>query len=261
MWPKSNPWRRFEKTELIYAFMAHPPIPYAELETVFLGVGNTLVSMDYAWILDELAKRVVVVPFETLQRAEAASRPAISRAIAGEASTEGLTTFELYLKMIVTNLGVAPERRGVLVRDLVPVFRGPGREKLWSCVLPGVPEALEELRALGLRLVVVSNSDGSVEQVLGNLGLRPYLERVFDSHIVGYEKPDPRFFQHALDETDAKAATTLHIGDLYVADIKGGRAAGVHTALVDPFDDWEGVDCTRFRDLTEASEVIQEARS
>ena len=241
--------------------MTYPAIPYAQLETVFLDVGNTLVSMDYAWILDELAKRGVVVPIDALQRAEAASRPAISRAITGDASTEGLTTFELYLKTIVTKLGVAPERREKLVRELVPVFRGPGREKLWSYVLPGVPEALEELRALGLRLVVVSNSDGSVEQVLVNLGLRPYLERVFDSHIVGYEKPDPRFFQHALEATDAKAATTLHIGDLYAADIEGGRAAGVHTALVDPFDDWEGVDCIRFRDLTEASEAIQEARS
>ena len=241
--------------------MTYPPIPYAELETMFLDVGNTLVSMDYAWIADELAKRGVVVPFDRLQRAEAASRPTISRSIVGHASTEGLTTLELYLNTILTKLGVAPEQRGELVRELVPVFRGPGREKLWSYVLPGVPEALEELRALGLRLVVVSNSDGSVEQVLVNLGMRPYLERVFDSHIVGYEKPDPRFFQHALDETDANSATTLHIGDIYAADIEGGRAAGVHTALVDPFDDWEGVDCTRFRDLTEASKVIREARS
>ena len=249
------------KTELIYALMAYPPIPYAQLETVFLDVGNTLVSMDYDWILDALAKRGVDVSFETLKRAEAASRPALSRSIASEASTEDLTTFELYLKLIVSNLGVAPERSAVLVRELVPVFRGPGREKLWSTVLPGVPEALEELKALGLRLVVVSNSDGSVEQILINLGLRPYLERVFDSHIVGFEKPDPRLFQHALEATGAKAATTLHIGDLYSADIEGGRAAGVHTALVDPFDDWEGVDCTRFRDLTGASRAIQEARS
>ena len=114
--------------------MAYPPIPYAELETMFLDVGNTLVSMDYAWIADELAKRGVVVPFDRLQRAEAASRPTISRSIVGHASTEGLTTLELYLNTILTKLGVAPERRGELVRELVPVFRGPGREKLWSYV-------------------------------------------------------------------------------------------------------------------------------
>lgn len=241
--------------------MAYAPIPYAQLETVFLDVGNTLIAMDYAWIRDELAKRGVDVPLETVQRAEAASRPAISQAIAGKLSTEGLSTFELYLKTLVTKLGVAPDRRQTLVGELIPVFRGPGRERLWSYVLPGVPEALDELRALGLRLAVVSNSDGSVERVLIRQGLRSKLEWVFDSHLVGFEKPDPRLFRHALERTGARAATTLHIGDLYAADIEGGRAGGVHTALVDPFGDWDGVDCTRFRDLTEAARTIREARS
>ena len=176
-------------------------------------------------------------------RAEAASRPVISRAVAGERSTEGLSIFELYLSTILDNLGTSPDAIRVLVERLVPIFRGPGRERLWSYVLPGVPEALEQLQSLGRTLAVVSNSDGTVEQVLERQGLRPYLTAVFDSHIVGFEKPDPRFFRHALEATGARAETTLHVGDLYSADIEGGRAAGVHTALVDPFNDWKDVDC------------------
>jgi putative hydrolase of the HAD superfamily len=120
-----------------------------------------------------------------------------------------------------------------------------------------VPEALEQLRSLGRTLVVVSNSDGTVERVLEQQGLRHYLDAVFDSHIVGFEKPDSRFFLHALEATGARAETTLHVGDLYSADIEGGRAAGVHTALVDPFDDWDGVDCPRFKDLGAISRAFR----
>jgi len=213
--------------------------------------------MDYSWIRAEFERVGVAAEVETLMRAEASARPVISRAVAGEVSTEGLGTFELYLKTILVNLGVAPDGTGELIERLVPVFRGPGRERLWSHVLPGVPAALETLRSLGRTLAVVSNSDGTVERVLEEQGLRGYLDAVFDSHIVGFEKPDPKFFLYALEETGALAESTLHVGDLYSADIQGGRAAGVHTALVDPFGDWDGVDCPRFRDLEALSQTFR----
>jgi len=240
--------------------MAYPSIPYPELETIFLDVGNTLVSMDYAWIREELETRGVTVELETLRRAEAAARPVISRAIARRRSTEGRHTFSLYLKTILTKLTVPSSRISALSDELLPVFRGPGRERLWSCVLPGIPEALATLKSLGLRLVVVSNSDGTVERMLAAQGLRPYLDAVFDSHVVGFEKPDPRLFVHALEQTGARPETTLHIGDLYTADVEGGRAAGIHTALVDPYDDWADVECTRFPDLGAAARTIAAAR-
>ncbi len=232
-------------------------IPFRDIETVFLDVGNTLVSMDYLWIRDELANVGVSTELEVLTRAEAAARPVVSRAVAGEGSTEGLSIFALYLKTILSNLGMSSDSIPAVVESLVPIFRGPGRERLWSYVLPGVPEALERLKSLGLTLAVVSNSDGTVERILERQGLGRYLDAVFDSHIVGFEKPDPRFFRHALEATCARAETTLHVGDLYSADIEGGRAAGVHTALVDPFDDWDGVDCPRFKDLEALSRAFR----
>ena len=232
-------------------------IPFRDIDTVFLDVGNTLVSMDYHWIQDELSNVGISVGVDELMRAEAAARPIVSRAVSGEASTEGLDVFELYLKTILVNLKTSSEKTPDVIETLVPVFRGPGRERLWSHVLPGVPEALEELRSLGRTLAVVSNSDGTVERVLEQQGLRGYLDAVFDSHIVGFEKPDPKFFLHALEETEAQADSTLHVGDLYSADIEGGRAAGVRTALVDPYDDWDGVDCPRFKDLVELSRTFR----
>jgi putative hydrolase of the HAD superfamily len=235
--------------------MAPERLPFEELETIFLDVGNTLVSMDYAWISEEIAARGVEAGVERVRRAEAAARPVVSRAVAGEVSTEGLSMFSLYLKAILANLGV-DGRLETLVEELTSVFRGPGREKLWSSVLPGLPEALASMKELGLRLVVVSNSDGTVENVLTLQGLRPYLDAVFDSHLVGFEKPDPRIFLHALESTGSSPRTTLHVGDLYSADVEGGRAAGLHTALLDPFGDWEDVDCPRYPDLSSLAAVV-----
>ena len=69
------------------------------------------------------------------------------------------------------------------------------------------------------------------------------------NRIVGFEKPDPRIFHHALRVAGASPETTLHVGDLYDADVVGARAAGVHALLLDPFGDWPDVDCERATDL------------
>lgn len=237
-------------------------IPFAHLETIFLDVGNTLVSMDYTWIAEELAKQGVVVELDRLEREEARARPVVSRSLSNREnpSTETTSTFEIYLGAILKNLGFE-EREAAAIRDqLVPVLRGPGRERLWSRVIPGVPEALKRMRSMDLKLVVVSNSDGSVERVLEGLGLAEHLSAVFDSHVVGFEKPDPRFFHHALEKSGAHPETTLHVGDLYDADVLGGRDAGIHVALIDPYDDWGDVDCLRFTELSELEAAIIERR-
>ncbi len=238
-----------------------PPetVPFRSLETVFLDVGNTLISMDYRWIAEELEARGIEADEQRVHRAEAASRPELSRSLAERTTTEGVGTFSLYMTLILRNLGLSGDLSPV-VSQLVPVFRGPGSERLWTRVLPGVPDALALLRELGLELVAVSNSDGSAEAVLERVGLRPLLEDVFDSHVVGFEKPDPRIFFRALEKTGAAADTTLHVGDLYDADIEGGRAAGLHTVLLDPFGDWESADCPRYRDVSSLARAIATAR-
>ena len=68
-------------------------------------------------------------------------------------------------------------------------------------------------------------------------GLRPYLTRVIDSAIAGYEKPTDGFIE-ALRLSGATAARTLHVGDLYRADVTGARAAGVDVVMLVPHRDW-----------------------
>jgi len=239
-------------------------IPFDRIDTVFLDVGNTLVSIDFGRVAAELAARGVPVTTEVLQRAEAASRPEMSRRLAGEPWREPEEPFVVYLRGIVARLEqahvVADGRLRELVIDLVPALRGERASDLWRAVMPRVPEALARLKRLGLRLAAVSNSDGTAEQMLEETGLRSFLDAVVDSAIVGFEKPDPRIFEHTLRLVGAAAASTLHVGDLYDADVVGARRAGLHALLLDPFDDWAGVDCARAPDLAALAGSFEEAR-
>ncbi len=241
-------------------------IPYESLDVIFLDVGNTLLSIDFERVVDELGARGIQCGVHELCRAEAAARPSISERIAGRAKPEGETTFRFYVGSVLQELpparALSAEQRAALVVELAAVLRVPGQSnRLWCRVIPGVPEALERLRAAGLRLSVVSNSDGSVETALAEQQLRHFFEAVHDSHWVGYEKPDPRIFQHALARAGVDAARTLHVGDLYAADVAGARAAGIHPLLLDPFSDWAHVDCERQPDLAAVVEAVLAARA
>ncbi len=241
------------------------PIPLDRIETLFLDAGNTLVSVDFAWVQFELEVLGESVDPVRLERAEAAARPRISRRLLRETEDDGqqigAAYFEEVLEQFVLLGGGLSARPEALAAQLMPILRAPGQtQRLWSRVLPGVPEALSRLVEAGFRLAVVSNSDGTVESGLRDRGLREFFGAVVDSARVGYEKPDPRIFEHALRVSGAEPATTLHVGDLYDADILGARAAGIHAALLDPFDDWDHVDCQRFRDVSELQVALCAAR-
>ena len=240
-------------------------IPWAEIEAVFIDAGNTLVSIDFDRVAAELAELGHACAPEALRRAEAAARPAVSRFVAARASTEGEDTFRFYLGSLLAGVApVAAAGPGAIGRaaDALAVrLRFPGESfRLWRQVLPRVPEALASLRAQGLPLVVVSNSDGTIERGLELAGLRGYFSAVVDSARVGVEKPDPRIFEHAIRHSGVSGERALHVGDLYDADVAGARAAGVHAVLLDPFGDWDGVDCERAADLGAVAERLRVAR-
>jgi len=228
------------------------------VDAIFLDVGNTLVSMDFALLCDVLATHGVSGTPEMLARAEAATRPALSRFLAAPARAGWHDTFTFYIDGMLARLGgVAAGTRDVLAPRLAVEIRAKiPTQRLWSAVLPGVPEALAQLRAAGLTVVAVSNSDGTVEQGLETFGLRQYLHHVVDSAVVGAEKPDVAIFHHALALAGAAPERTLHVGDLYAVDVLGARAAGLHALLLDPHGDWTDVDCDVVADVPALAAAI-----
>jgi putative hydrolase of the HAD superfamily len=233
------------------------PFRRAQLDAVFLDAGNTLITFDHALVCGMLAEEGVDATPAELGRAEAAARPAVSRFLADGISSEVRDTFTFYVTRMLARLGHdGPDAAALAQRLVVRLRREVPTQRLWSQILPGVPEALRALRADGLRLVVVSNSDGTVEEGLTAMGLRALVDGVVDSAVVGVEKPDPGIFRHALELSGAQPGRVLHVGDLHAVDVLGARAAGLHAVLLDPHGDWDDVDCARTADLPSLVEAL-----
>jgi len=98
---------------------------------------------------------------------------------------------------------------------------------------PDAPPALTELRALGLRLVCVSNWDYSLPEVLERVGIRGGLDGVVTSAATGARKPDPRIFRAALELAGCAAGEAIHVGDTVAEDVDGARAAGIEALLIE----------------------------
>jgi HAD superfamily hydrolase (TIGR01549 family) len=93
--------------------------------------------------------------------------------------------------------------------------------------------ALAELRSMGLRLVVVSNWDASLPDVLDEVGLGRLVDHVVVSALAGCSKPDVRIFEAALNAARCSADEALHVGDSPDQDLRGAGAAGIRAVLVD----------------------------
>ena len=98
---------------------------------------------------------------------------------------------------------------------------------------PEVPGALATLRAAGWALVVVSNWDVSLDEVLVETGLRERVDGVVASVAVGAPKPARAAFDRGLELAGAAPGAAWHVGDDLEADVGGARAAGLRPVLVD----------------------------
>jgi putative hydrolase of the HAD superfamily len=94
-------------------------------------------------------------------------------------------------------------------------------------------EALLAVRARGVRVVVVSNWDVSVLEVLELTGLAPLLDGAVCSAVVGAAKPEPAIFEQALAIAGVAAPEALHVGDSPTEDVLGALAAGIEPVLID----------------------------
>ena len=97
---------------------------------------------------------------------------------------------------------------------------------------PDVVPALRELRARGLRLIVVSNWDHSLHERLDETGIAALVDGAVASAEFGHAKPDAAIFAHAVELAGVPPEAALHVGDSPDADVAGALAAGLRAVLV-----------------------------
>jgi putative hydrolase of the HAD superfamily len=188
----------------------------------------------------------VPITAAALDRSVGAATRAVEGAAGVAAERSDRQRARVYLEALFTGAGVPAARMDEVALTLQRLHQD---WHLWCRTMPGTTEALDRLRAAGLRLAVVSNSDGRVEEALEAAGIRDRFDVILDSALVGVEKPDPAIFRAALTALAVAPHEALFVGDLYDVDVVGARAAGIEAVLLVPEADASGPECRRVASL------------
>jgi len=213
------------------------------ITTIFFDVGGTLIHPDIARLIEPLLQQVQPQA-EHLAAAECAAKRAQLRhgdgwrpeEAAGPGTHAGPVNkgyWQVFFETLLDQLDCGRELLATLTARA-------GNSDYWSRVDPSAAATLKHLRS-EFRLAVISNADGRIDAVLERAGLHHFFEIIVDSGLAGYEKPDPRIFQAALQQMAAQPAHSVYVGDVYAIDYCGARNAGMHAVLLDPngvYRDW-----------------------
>ena len=101
--------------------------------------------------------------------------------------------------------------------------------EIYEDVLP----ALEELAARGFRMILTSNWDRRLPDLLERLDLLRRFEGLVFSAEVGFEKPHRAMFHALLESLDLGATEVVHVGDRKLDDVEGAEAVGIAALLLD----------------------------
>lgn len=118
-------------------------------------------------------------------------------------------------------------------------------------VPPEIPQTLQVLQEIGLRLGVLSNRDLPCNDYLCDLQLAGFFDIALVAGELSAWKPDPRIFYQTLDRWGATPEATIYVGDNYYADAVGAERAGITPVLLDIDDIFPDVACTRIRSFSE----------
>jgi HAD superfamily hydrolase (TIGR01549 family) len=198
---------------------------------ILFDAGNTLVFAHRERLLDLYRGQGVESNEERLIAAELKARAELAVSVQDGLRGTEPHLWRQYFITLFRESGVPDHLLEPVGRRLQEVH---AQEHLWNWAEPGTTATLEGLLQAGYRLGVISNADGRMEAVLAAAGLRPYLEFVVDSHLVGAEKPDPRIFLEGLRRMEVAPEEALYVGDLYPVDVVGARGVGMDAVLLDP---------------------------
>ena len=212
------------------------------LDAVVFDAGGTLVRLDFEWMAESVGALDGAPDAETFRRAEIEGRRRFDASVETAIRPDdplrppgSRGDIRAYFGGMLEAAGVQERARAAALERFLERQAGPG---LWSRPMEGARAAIDGAAALGLRLAVVSNSDGRAAWHLERGLVREGIEFVVDSHHVRIEKPDPAIFRIALDRLGVEGARALYVGDIRSVDEVGSRAAGMHFVLIDPYGDY-----------------------
>jgi putative hydrolase of the HAD superfamily len=104
---------------------------------------------------------------------------------------------------------------------------------------------LDELRAQGLRLALVSNTGRDLDEFVRHHRLD--VDAALGSRAHGWTKPHETIFRAVLEQIDVKPQAAAMVGDSIEDDVEGARSLGMRAILLDRegrYQDYEGIRLT-----------------
>jgi len=93
-------------------------------------------------------------------------------------------------------------------------------------------DVLSRLKSVGLKIGLVSNCTPGVPMLWENLPFAPLFDVAVFSCSVGFQKPDPRIYQLAVEQLGINSHSCLYIGDGDSQELSGASRVGMNPVLI-----------------------------
>ena len=102
-------------------------------------------------------------------------------------------------------------------------------------LMPGAFEVIQDLAA-HFPLYILTNGFNDIQYVkIEGAGMRSFFQEIITSQQVGTKKPNPLFYEYALERAGIQPGEALMIGDHIEADVRGALNAGIPAIHYNPF--------------------------
>jgi putative hydrolase of the HAD superfamily len=132
-----------------------------------------------------------------------------------------------FTEAIVRGMGGEGREVGIVAREIVQRWEHARHFELYDDVVP----VLADLRDLGLKLGLVSNTSRDLDVFVRHFGLD--VDAWISSGSHGKVKPSPLIFAAVLELLDVAARDAVMVGDSLEDDVEGARACGMRAILLD----------------------------
>ncbi|MGD0256335.1 MAG: HAD family hydrolase [Thermoplasmata archaeon] len=216
--------------------------PKPQITTVFFDLGGTLVDeQDIAGWVEEAARVGLDIPPDEFAHA-------YSEVLRSTDCTPRVP-FEEFWRQVLERGAQHPVPPAITERFVRTYTTRERPLPLFS----DARRCLEELRAQGRRLGIISNSRGEdhVREVLIRRGIAEFFPTIVSSGTEGVAKPDPEIFRRALARVRAAPEETFYVGDLAFTDAKAAAAVGLHAVWLNRWGTGFGDDPPEITSLLE----------
>src|SRR6187402_416247 len=204
------------------------------LRAVFLDIGETVMRPNPSWeAVYAIAFREFGVDVE-MGALHAALRRAYHHGgwgMGGGFEPTEETSFRRTIDIdaaAIDELGLEPMPEGFF-RRLAELFMVTSH---WH-IFPDAYATLAALQERELVVGAVSNWLWNLPELLHALDLVKHFDFIAASSRIGFEKPHPRIFEWALEQSGVEASEAIHVGDHVDADVLGASGVGIQGVLID----------------------------